>query len=289
VRPFVKDKDNKISKNILRCYRSGVIPVLITTAFMIFGAVNMTHIVETDYNLKTDKNINDYKIAFITDIHYGTIQNKKLLTESVKKLNNQNVDFAVLGGDLVDEHTSKSDMEKLFKTLGKLKTRYGIYYIYGNHDTQPYTSDKKFTVDELNAAIKQNNIKILQDTTANINDEITLVGRSDASWGNRISINNILEQTDRTKYIITADHHPVDMDANSEQGVDLEISGHTHGGQIWPIGNILGMVNKPSYGEYDYGNMKLIVSSGHTGWGFPIRTQKHCEYVVINLQGMKKS
>ena len=285
IRPFIKNKSNKASNGILKCYRSGVIPLVITTIFMVCGMANMNHVVQTNYNIKTDKNIKDYKIALITDVHYGTIQNKKLLEESVKRLNTQIIDFAVLGGDLVDEHTSKSDMQQLFKNLGGIKTKYGIYYIYGNHDTQPYTSNKKFTVDELNSAIKQNNIKILQDTTANINDDITLVGRSDASWGKRISTDKILENSDKNNYIIVADHHPLDMDANSGQGADLQLSGHTHGGQIWPVGNILEMVNKPNYGEYEFGNMKLIVSSGHTGWGFPIRTQKLCEYVIIDLQG----
>lgn len=162
----------------------------------------MNHIELTEYNLTTDKiNNESYSIVWVSDIHYNTIQNPQLVKESISKINDLKPDIVVLGGDIVDERTSKEDMNEMFKELGQINTTYGIYYVFGNHDTQPASTDyengnRTFSDEELNKTINDNGIEILNDNKTTINNDIVLVGRSDAQWNgenNRIEIDKMLK------------------------------------------------------------------------------------------------
>lgn len=259
---------------------------MVTAVFLVYGSWNMNHVVRTEYNVATDKNIGNYKILLITDTHYDTIQDTKVLKEKVNEMNAEAPDIVILGGDIVEEDTSKEAMQEVFQILGGLENTYGIYYVYGNHDRQPYTEQRSYTDEELENAILENQITILEDSYEVINDELILAGRADAAWGNssnRASVEEILADVDREKYIIMADHQPIEAEENNAQGVDLELSGHTHAGQLWPVGVLSELTGVLNYGEYQEENCKVIVSSGFTGWGYPIRTEEHCEYVLINV------
>ncbi|MGN0252392.1 MAG: metallophosphoesterase [Oliverpabstia sp.] len=230
----------------------------------------------------------DYKIVLITDTHYGTIQNTDVLKNKIDEINAQNPDIALLGGDIVEEGMSKEAMEEAFQVLGRIQAKYGVYYVYGNHDRQPYTRNKSYTDEELANAIQSNGITILEDSFVEINHDLILAGRGDAAWRNtsgRATVEEILQGADREKYIIVADHQPIEAEENDMQGVDMELSGHTHAGQIWPVGLLSEMIGILNYGEYQTGNCNVIVSSGFTGWGYPVRTEEHCEYVVVNIKG----
>lgn len=270
-----------------RLYGCGLLPIAAAALLLIYGFFNMNHVLKTEYLLETEKNLGNYKVVLITDTHYGTIQDTEVLKNKIEEINMQNPDIVVLGGDIVEEGTSKEQMQEVFQVLGGITNHYGIYYVYGNHDRQPYTQNRSFTNEELEHAITENGILILEDDYVEIRDDLVIAGRGDAAWGNvsgRASTEEILDGIDREKYIILADHQPVEAEENSEQGVDLEISGHTHAGQIWPVGVLSELAGILNYGEYQEGACKVIVSSGFTGWGYPIRTEEHCEYVVINIE-----
>lgn len=270
-----------------RLYGCGLLPIAAAALLLIYGFFNMNHVLKTEYLLETEKNLGNYKVVLITDTHYGTIQDTEVLKNKIEEINMQNPDIVVLGGDIVEEGTSKEQMQEVFQVLGGITNHYGIYYVYGNHDRQPYTQNRSFTNEELEHAITENGIVILEDDYVEIRDDLVIAGRGDAAWGNvsgRASTEEILDGIDREKYIILADHQPVEAEENSEQGVDLEISGHTHAGQVWPVGVLSELAGILNYGEYQEGACKVIVSSGFTGWGYPIRTEEHCEYVVINIE-----
>ena len=93
----------------------------------------------------------------------------------------------------------------------------------------------------------------------------------------------MLNNTDSESFIILLDHQPLDEKNNSENGADLQISGHTHGGQIFPYGLVKELQGEYTYGKYQIGNMIEIVSSGLCGWGIPLRNEAPCEYVIINI------
>ena len=277
---------------IPKIHKKGLLAIIIFTIIILGSVYGMNHIELTEYNLTTDKIDNkSYSILFISDVHYGTVQNTQLLKDSILKINNLKPDIVVLGGDIVDERTTKESMQEIFEELGKINSTYGTYYIFGNHDRQPYTSDyengnRTFTDSDLNQSIEKNGIKILNDDKITINNDIVLVGRSDAEWEdsiNRTDVNEILNESDLSKYIVVLDHQPVEYEENAQEGVDLQLSGHTHGGQVFPYGMIYDLSGRLNYGEYEIKDMKQIVSSGLTGWGWPMRNEAKCEYVLINI------
>ena len=277
---------------IPKIHKKGLLAIIIFTIIILGSVYGMNHIELTEYNLTTDKIDNkSYSILFISDVHYGTVQNTQLVKDSILKMNNLKPDIVLLGGDIVDERTTKDSMQEIFEELGKINSTYGTYYIFGNHDRQPYTSDyengnRTFTDSDLNQSIEKNGIKILNDDKITINNDIVLVGRSDAEWEdsiNRTDVNEILNESDLSKYIVVLDHQPVEYEENAQEGVDLQLSGHTHGGQVFPYGMIYDLSGRLNYGEYEIKDMKQIVSSGLTGWGWPMRNEAKCEYVLINI------
>lgn len=273
-------------------HKKGLLAGIIFAVVIIGSVYGMNHIELTEYNLTTDKIDNEtYSILFISDVHYDTVQNTQLVKNSILQMNDLKPDIVVLGGDIVDERTSKSSMQEIFKEFGKINSTYGTYYIFGNHDRQPYTTDyenrnRAFTDSELNRSITENGIKILEDDKITVNDDIVLLGRSDAEWEdslNRTDVSEILNESDLSKYVVVLDHQPVEYEDNARYGADLQLSGHTHGGQVFPYGLEYDLTGRLNYGEYEFGDMKQIVSSGLTGWGWPMRNEAKCEYVLINI------
>ena len=267
-------------------YRCGILPFLLTAVVFSYGYSNMHHIIRTEYTIPTSKAVSAYSIVLLTDIHYDTIQPKELLKETALEISAIKPDIVILAGDIVDERTSKESMEEVFEVLGSIKSRYGIYYVFGNHDRQPYTSDKAFTSQQLEDAIGAGGIRILRDERVEIAGELTLAGRDDAGWNNtsgRMSAEDLLSGTDPDTFVIVADHQPIEYEQCAQNGADLELSGHTHAGQIWPVGPLTELDGSLNYGLYHKDGIDVIVSSGIAGWGYPIRTGKHCEYVLIHL------
>lgn len=272
-----------------RLYGCGLIPVLAVAVIFLCGYLNMSHIRQTCYQIETDKQVGHYRVVMLTDIHYGTIQNPDILREKLAEINGLHPDIVVLGGDIVEEGTAREEMQEVFRALGAMESKYGIFYVYGNHDRQPYTTERTYTDDELEDAIEKSGIRILRDEYIEIGDDLVLAGREDAIIAryltSRVTPEELLQGTSRDKYIIMVDHEPVESEENAAQGVDLMLSGHTHAGQIWPVGLLNELTGTLNYGEYQRGDCRVIVSSGVAGWGYSIRTQKHCEYVVVDIAG----
>lgn len=278
----------RIKKKDLSNYISlKLIPLLITILILGYAYFNMTNVVETKYNVYTSKNLSqDYKILAITDLHFGTTMDKKDLDKLINKFNANQYDIVLLGGDIVDENTSKKEMIDCFNLLGKIKAKYGIYFIYGNHDTQPYTTRPRFTNNDLINNIQNNNINLLVDEEININEDIILFGRNDLSRNiKRLDTKDIIKKFDQKKFLLVLDHQPLDISYNANLGFDLQISGHTHAGQIFPAETFIKyFINEVAFGHEEKGEYDIIVSSGMGGWAYPLRTSRHSEYVTIILQ-----
>lgn len=292
IRKLCRNKNFEKSKSLYgKLYGCGFLPIVLTALIMLYGHWNMSYAMKTEYNLEADKNVGSYKVILITDTHYATIQDTDILKTKIEEINGENPDIVVLGGDMVDEGTTKEKMREVFQVFGELDAKYEIYYVYGNHDRQPYTQSRSYTDEELNDAILESGITILEDNYIEIGSDLVVAGRGDAARGSvsgRASVEEILQGADREKYIIMVDHQPLEAEENDAQGVDLELSGHTHAGQIWPVGYLSELAGVLNYGFYQKGNCKVIVSSGFTGWGYSVRTEGHCEYVVINVNSFRK-
>ena len=280
-----------IFKNGLKIHKNGILCLIFFILIIGVSIYGINHIEPTEYNLTTNKTNESYTILFISDVHYDTIQNPNLLKDKLAEMNNTHPDLIILGGDLTDERTSKSSMEEFYREIGSLNSTYGTFFIFGNHDKQPKISDlengtRSYSNNELTNIIEENGIEILADEKIIINEDILLVAREDAGHENtniRLSSLELLNNTDSKDFIILLDHQPLDEENNSKNGVDLQLSGHTHGGQLFPYGIVTELLGQHSYGKYQIGNMIEIVSSGFCGWGIPLRNEAPCEYVIINI------
>ena len=246
---------------------------------------------QTDYELATTKNISDLKMAMIADSHIGTTFDADGFAEHLQKIQAQNPDIVVVVGDYVDDGTSKENMLKATKALGQMKTKYGIYFVFGNHDRGYYgAAHRGFSADELIDELNKNGIKVLRDESVLIDDDFYLIGRRDYSvkherGGERLSAAELTKDLDMSKYIIVLDHQPVEYDKDAAAKVDLVLSGHTHGGQLFPfnqVGKWIG-ANDLVYGHERRGNTDFIVTSGISDWAIKFKTSTKSEFVIINL------
>ena len=282
---ILKRMDLKYWNNI---YLSFAFPIIAVIIIFCYGYYNINNIKRTEYNILTEKNIHKegYKIGLISDIHFGNSLNNEKMEKQVEKLNSENFDILILAGDIVDESTSLQEVKDIFKILGKIKTEKGIYYVYGNHDMSNYSRKPNYSLKDLKDSINDGNIKILEDESIKITEDLTIIGRKDKTERNRKNSRELIEQADKNTYLILTDHQPVELIENSRLGYDLQLSGHTHNGQIFPFNLIMKFFNLSEfiYGNKKIGKFNIIVSSGFSGWGYPIRTAGNSEYVVLNLK-----
>lgn len=266
----------KITKRTFHFYWQGLLAIVLTVAYLGIGYYTAYHVIETDYHLTTAKSLGKkrLRIAQISDSHMGTTFDGKGFARHMKTLQKTNPDLIVITGDYVDDDTTKQEMIDATKALGKLKAKYGIYYIYGNHD-RGYFNYRDFTTDDMISELKKNNVKILDDKVVSINKDIVLVGRLDASRSpNRQSAKEIMKNVDTSKYVIMLDHEPNDFDNEAKTNADLVLLGHTHGGQMFPIGitGELSGANDKTYGLEKRKNTTFIVNSGISDWAIKFKT-----------------
>lgn len=211
------------------------------------------------------------------------------------KIQAQNPDIVVIAGDFVDESTSREDMIAACRVLGTLQTPNGVYYVFGNHDKNNYADETRaYTAEELTAELEKNGVTVLEDETMPIDGRFVLIGRRDASDalerdGTRASMSELTHDLDDEKYSIVLDHQPRDYAAQAESHVDLVLSGHTHGGQLIPLKQLMsipGLSGDDSiYGRRTRGQTDFIVTSGISDWELLFKTGCRSEYVMIEIHG----
>ena len=289
---FVFFLAEKLRKQPFKRYYSGSCAVIIALAALVSGWYLNHNVWRTEYNLVTAKNIENLKIVMFADSHIGTTFNADKFAEHIATMQAENPDAVVIVGDYVDDDTSLEDMISSTRALGSLQTKYGIYFVFGNHDKGYYgASHRGFSADELIAELRKNGITVLRDETALIADAFYIIGRRDFSevkemHHQRKSMAEITAALDMNKYSLVLDHQPADYAAQAKSGVDLVLSGHTHGGQLWPfnqVGKWIG-ANDRIYGYEKRNNTDFIVTSGISDWAIKFKTGTKSEYVVLNIK-----
>lgn len=272
-------------------YYAGIFAIGITAAYLACGWYLAHHVWRTEYVLSTDKPVGNLRIALFADSHVGnTFDGEEFLTH-VKAMQAEQSDIVVVAGDFVDDDTSREDMVAACNALGALKTTYGVYYVFGNHDKGYYGSEyRRYSGDDLAAELEKNHVKVLEDEALLLGGCFYLIGRQDRSQdqrgSGRASMEELTAGLDADKYSIVLDHQPHDYDAQEAAGVDLVLSGHTHGGQLFPfhrMGEWLGIDDK-SYGLEKRGNTNFIVTSGISDWAIQFKTGCKSEYAVIDVR-----
>ena len=276
----------KIRGQDFKRYYAGACAIFITVADLAVGWYNCHHVYQTEYEVKTEKSIGEQslRVVQISDSHVGSTFDGKGFGEYVKEIQKTNPDVVVITGDYVDDDTSKADMVASCRALGELDTTYGIYFVFGNHD-KGYFNHRDFTEETLRQELENNHVRILEDESVLIDNRFYIVGRQDRSVANRADMKSLTKALDTSKYMIVLDHQPHDFDEQAETGVDLVLAGHTHGGQLFPIGitGVLSGEYDRAYGIEKRGDTAFIVSSGISDWAIPFKTATFSEYVVIDI------
>ena len=281
-----KRKVEKRDKNSLRPYYTGLFVLVFSTAYLFMAWYLVSHVWRTEYDLKTDKDPGQdtLKAVLISDSHIGATFDGEGFAEHLKEMQNENPDILVIVGDYVDDDTKKEDMIRSCQALGEFNTKYGIYYVFGNHD-KGYYNFRDFTYADLITELKENGVVVLEDEATLINDSFYVIGRMDKREAERKSVSELVTGLDHEKYMIMLDHQPADYDAQAAAGVDLVLSGHTHGGQIFPfnyVGEWIGTYDR-TYGYEKRNGTDFVVSSGIADWSLAFKTGTKSEYVVISI------
>ena len=258
--------------------------VFVTLLLTLYCCINAGIISAHELTFTSDKLTSEHKIVFMSDLHYGSSQFASTIEKTFKEIEAVQPEAILLGGDMTDEHTTKEEMQYLYKRLGEMDIP--VYFIYGNHDRQPrgsYVGGAKYTEDELVQAITGSGITIVKDDIVQLSDDLVLLGREDPSSSERKDPSALPQYPDGA-YIIAVEHNPYLTEDIQKQNADLQLSGHTHAGQLFPLRLLYTAAGLKVVGEYQEGGTTVYVSPGIGGWFYPMRNESHCWYEVITLK-----
>ncbi|MCX6267209.1 MAG: metallophosphoesterase [Bacteroidetes bacterium] len=221
------------------------------------------------------------KIVMASDIHLGTIIAKRKAGRLVATINDLHPDIVLFAGDVVDEDLAPVIKNDLGANLGQIKSKLGVFAITGNHE---YIGGAEPAVKYL----REHGLIVLRDTALFIDQRFYLVGREDRdkirfTGKPRKELSEIMNQLDPALPVILMDHQPFNLERSVKQGVDLQLSGHTHHGQLWPFNYITTAIYEISSGYKLIGQTHFYVSNGFGTWGPPVRLGNRPEIVQITL------
>jgi predicted MPP superfamily phosphohydrolase len=264
----------RISSVGFRSMRLGgylVIPALIVG----IGALNNNRLQVNKYSielLQKSSSLKELKIVFASDFHLGQITNERLLDRFVDKVNALHPDIVLIGGDILEGHGNKS-LSKFESQFCRLRAKYGIYAAPGNHESHSSVRNDFFF---------NSGMKLLEDEVENIDNSFYVAGRKYGRHSSNKSIEDLLKTASEDLPIILLDHSPTDLERVSQSRVDLQLSGHTHNGQLFPVNCIIMPFQyELAWGTKTKRNTQFIVSSGVQAWGPPVKTAGDSEILFI--------
>ncbi|VVB71346.1 3',5'-cyclic adenosine monophosphate phosphodiesterase CpdA [uncultured archaeon] len=225
------------------------------------------------YTLKSSKIKKNLRIVHLSDLHIGPIYRESNLKKIVQITNSLKPDLVAITGDLLDGTARYRELD-LLKPLNNLKAP--AYFVFGNHDF--YSGEEKVL-----RLLKATKTKILRSKLVETKG-IQLIGIDDSENKHHAPAELKKIKFDKKKYSILLYHRPQGLNKCSEEGIDLILSGHTHGGQLYPLILIDKLFNEYVKGMHQYKNTKIIVSQGVNTWGPPMRMGSQSQIIEINLQ-----
>ena len=257
---------------------AGIGLAVVLSLFSIYNAAREIKIKTIEISSsKLSHEFDGFKIVQLSDLHLGILNDAKWLEKIVDATNKLAPDLIVITGDLMDE-----DIGSFSDILKQFESKYGVYAITGNHEYFP--GIRKF-----NKLTRNSGIIVLNNSSATIADAIELIGINDPEakrFGhNPPNIDKALENCDTTKPVILLFHRPTHFKEFVQKGVDIQLSGHTHFGQITPMGIIVFIIyGKYAYGLHKFKNSYIYTTSGTGTWGPPMRLFSRSEIVKFVLK-----
>ena len=257
----------------------GVVCAVIITTVSIYGMINAGNIQTTKYDISIDKkagNLDSLNVVLIADLHLGYNIGCRHMEKMVEKINAQNPDLVVVAGDIFDnEYEALENPDRLAAILRGIQSKYGVYACYGNHDIQEkilagFTFDgkeKKESSVKMDKFLEKAGITLLRDEYTLIDNSFYLYGRPDyerpgRGIDERKSPQEITADMDLSLPMLVIDHEPRELQELADAGVDADLCGHTHDGQLFPGNLTIKLMWENACGYLKKGDMHSIVTSG---------------------------
>lgn len=269
--------EEKIKSNRFKISTLAII-LFLSVVVVIAGIVNFNTIRISEYQIKIpakSSGIKHLKIAFAADFHLQESTNVRFVERFVEKIAEINPDIMLFGGDIVEGDRLEENMTHFEKLLSGIKTKYGVYTVLGNHEYYG-GQDKGSFFDKAG-------MKVLCDTIMTVDSSFNLGGRYDSHFRTRKSIDELMKPEKESLPMILVDHRPTEIDQVSKTSVDVQLSGHTHDGQLFPINLITRKVYILSRGYRKIGNTHFLVTNGIRLWGPAVRTVGKSEIMEIDI------
>ncbi|MEU7699203.1 metallophosphoesterase [Streptomyces sp. NPDC015492] len=218
-----------------------------------------------------------YRIAVVSDIHLGPILGRAHTQRIVDTINSTQPDLIAIVGDLVDG--TVENLGPAAEPLARLRARHGSFFVTGNHE---YFSGADAWVDH----VRELGLRPLRNERVEIAAGFDLAGVDDIageSEGQGPDFGRALGDRDRARAAVLLAHQPIVVHDAVRHGVDLQLSGHTHGGQLWPGNYLAELANPTVAGLERYGDTQLFVSRGAGAWGPPVRVGAPSDITLVEL------
>lgn len=278
----------------------GSVVVACAVATCLYGIFNARNIKVNEYSVTVNKSCGSdkhLKAVLVADLHMGYAIGVDHITNMVEKINQQDADIVIIAGDIFDNsYDGMDDPEGIKAQLKSIKSKYGVYAVYGNHDIDEkilmgFTFDwggKQLHSEKMTNFMKECNIKLINDESVLINDEFYLVGRRDTDKpgtedGTRAEISELTKDLDKTKPIFVLSHEPDELQKTADAGADIDFSGHTHDGQLFPDNLTIGLFWENPCGMIKKDNMYSIVTSGVGVYGTFMRVGTDAEICSVDI------
>jgi len=247
---------------------------VLMVGLFVYGNIHYNNKVRVELDLPTPKQLaKDYRIVMLSDLHIGYHNPRSELARWVDIVNAEKPDFILIAGDIIDGSMRPVVEERMAEEFRRLEAP--VYACLGNHEF--YSG-----LPEARQFYRDAGIRLLIDETAVIDSSITVIGRDDRTNMRRKPVRELVPSL-RETFTIVLDHQPYNLDRTEQAGVDFQLSGHTHRGQVWPISWITDRVYECSWGSHQRGSTRYYISSGIGIWGGKFRIGTQSEYVVATL------
>ncbi|WP_300383356.1 metallophosphoesterase [Clostridium sp.] len=282
---FLETLINKFNKTLGIKLIPFIFLYLIYILIALLGSIKSIRPKITRYDITLSKSLkNDLNLVLVSDIHLGNIVKNKSLIRMVNEINLLNPDLVLIAGDIIDSTLDpflNHDMAKEFKNI---KSVYGTFAALGNHDFMSKS------LKDLIRLLEANSVKVLRDEAILIDDDFYVIGRDDITVKHRLKkprkpLEELLLPLDKSKALILIDHNPGSITDSLNLKIDLQLSGHTHKGQISPLNFLTKKYYEIDYGYLNKDDYHIIVSSGFGTYGPPIRLGSKSEIVQVTLKG----
>ena len=251
---------------------------LAVTAFMfiifLYGNIHYHQKVRQPLTLTTGKTLSrKMKVVMLSDLHLGYHNRRSEFAKWVDKINEEKADLILVAGDIIDKNIQPLEEQEMHQEFLRLNAP--VVACLGNHE---------YYGGESNALLfyKKADITLLRDSVITVGD-LCIIGRDDRSNPKRKALSELMKGVDSTKYLVVLDHQPILLEEAEQNGIDFQLSGHTHHGQVWPISWITESIYECAFGEWQRGSTRYYVTSGIGIWGGKFRIGTRSEYVVAEI------